>query len=445
MALSHHCEEAEVECLLKKAISLHAQAVTRSQAVEVYKQILRQQPSNAEAQHMLGALLIQLHGEEKYEEARSLVQSAINQRPACAKYRHSLGVIHRTCGRKREAVDAFERAIEKDPMNIQILCSLGQALRDVGRNMRAAEVWRSVTQLEPQHPTAHYRRATCLKSVEGRSEEALAALRQHQRLFPECEKTRFWIAAMSGDAAAMQAMPSELVAGLFDQYANNFDEHLVHQLQYRTPQLLLDAMLQLRGEKAHWQLAVDLGCGTGLMGPLLRSHVSVLEGVDLSTAMVEKARERGCYDRLAVAELVSYLSQHETGTTVLYDLLVAADVFVYIGDLEPVLKSAAEHSNLGAVFAFSCESSEHRLHVPHKDWVDASDQSSSQASDEVRISSYAITASGRYAHSIQYLETVSQKCGWRVLSCKSEIIRYNAGKPVQGHLCLMERVPQESE
>ena len=44
---------------------------------------------------------------------------------------------------------------------------------------------------------------------------------------------------MSGDAAAMQAMPADLVAGLFDQYAENFDEHLVKALQYRTPELLM--------------------------------------------------------------------------------------------------------------------------------------------------------------------------------------------------------------
>ena len=63
--------------------------------------------------------------------------------------------------------------------------------------------------------------------------------RQHQKLLPNDEKTRFWIAAMSGDAAAMQAMPADLVAGLFDQYADKFDNHLVHALQYRTPQLLM--------------------------------------------------------------------------------------------------------------------------------------------------------------------------------------------------------------
>lgn len=64
-------------------------------------------------------------------------------------------------------------------------------------------------------------------------------LRLHQKLFPDDAKTRFWIAAMSGDAAAVQAMPSDLVAGLFDQYAEKFDDHLVNALQYRTPQLLM--------------------------------------------------------------------------------------------------------------------------------------------------------------------------------------------------------------
>ncbi|GAX73246.1 hypothetical protein CEUSTIGMA_g700.t1 [Chlamydomonas eustigma] len=444
MALGREHDEEEADSLFNKASSLHCKGETRSQAEELYRQVLKIQPHHAEAQHILGALLIQLHGEKKYDEARALVQLAINQRPSCAKYRHSLGVIYHTCGKNKEAVDAFERANEKDPLNIQILSSLGQALRDVGRNMRAAEVWRSVSQLDPEHPTAHYRRATCLKSVEGRSEEALSALRQHQRLFPGCEKTRFWIAAMSGDAAAMQAMPSDLVAGLFDQYADNFDEHLVQQLQYKTPQLLLDAMLVLRGHTAHWDLAVDLGCGTGLMGPLLRSHVTILEGVDLSSAMVEKARERGCYDRLAVTELAEYLSQHTARKPLtLYNLLVAADVFVYIGDLAPVMQSAAEHSDQGAIFAFSCESLEHRLdNITTKNGsCTVHAPSSNQLHIEDTDRSYAITASGRYAHSEQYLQTVSQKCGWKVLLCKSEVIRYNSGKPVHGHLCLMERIP----
>ncbi len=172
------------------------------------------------------------------------------------------------------------------------------------------------------------------------------ARRQHQRLFPEDEQARFWISAMTGDVATMTAMPPDLVAGLFDQYASKFDEHLVNHLNYRTPQLLLDLLLKAMGSSnSHfWPRAVDLGCGTGLMGPLLRPHVQLLEGVDLSSAMVEKARERGCYDRLEVSDLVSHLENSDSGK---YDLLVAADVFVYIGDLKPVMETAAKNSNPG--------------------------------------------------------------------------------------------------
>ena len=61
-------------------------------------------------------------------------------------------------------------------------------------------------------------------------------------------------------------------------------------------------------QQPRWRRCVDLGCGTGLMGPLLRPHTGCLCGVDLSQGMVQKARERGCYDELDVGELVEYLS-----------------------------------------------------------------------------------------------------------------------------------------
>eukprot|EP00955_Chlamydomonas_euryale_P083020 363790-Chlamydomonas_euryale.AAC.27 len=117
------------------------------------------------------------------------------------------------------------------------------------------------------------------------------------------------------------------------------------------------------------------------MGLMLRPHVRMLEGCDLSKGMVNKASERGCYDKLEVADLVTHLEgsgtsvQHEqmggaddpgpssptaaatgagcsTGHASPYDLLVAADVFVYIGDLEAVMASAARHACRGYAHLF---------------------------------------------------------------------------------------------
>ena len=114
-------------------------------------------------------------------------------------------------------------------------------------------------------------------------------------------------------------MPVDMVRGLYEDYADKFDESL-KKLHYRTPELLRDLMLsflhsdqglaqQLPSAHAHttpatpatpaplasqseskewprWRRALDLGCGTGLSGIVLRPLVGVLEGVDLSAAMV---------------------------------------------------------------------------------------------------------------------------------------------------------------
>lgn len=64
------------------------------------------------------------------------------------------------------------------------------------------------------------------------------SFRRHLAIDPSHVASRFWLAALSGDSAGAAACPPEMVAGLFDQYAEKFDEHLVDVLQYRTPELL---------------------------------------------------------------------------------------------------------------------------------------------------------------------------------------------------------------
>lgn len=144
----------------------------------------------------------------------------------------------------------------------------------------------------------------------------------------------FWLAALT-PGPQVSCCPPEIVAKLFDGYADHFDENLTNKLHYRTPAMLMDTILQHSAQQSSLQQAppahqqhtddmfaatpaqqqqqqrfahcVDLGCGTGLMGPLLRPHTQRLAGVDLSQGMVAKAQERGCYDVLAVDELVQYL------------------------------------------------------------------------------------------------------------------------------------------
>eukprot|EP00955_Chlamydomonas_euryale_P083021 363790-Chlamydomonas_euryale.AAC.28 len=63
--------------------------------------------------------------------------------------------------------------------------------------------------------------------------------KQHLMLCPNDKGASFWVAVLSGDCSGMAAMPADMVARLFDGYADNFDAHLVEKLNYRTPQIIM--------------------------------------------------------------------------------------------------------------------------------------------------------------------------------------------------------------
>ncbi|KAG2495550.1 hypothetical protein HYH03_006493 [Edaphochlamys debaryana] len=491
--------DAGVEAKYEEASRLHSSGADLPRAEELYRAVLAAEPRHAHAMHQLGALLTQVYGKAKFEEAHRLVHGAVQLLPACAKFRNSLGVVCQSAGRWREAADAFERANEKDPMNVAVLMNLAKALKELGRDQRAAEVYGAVTKLQPDHPTAHYRRGAILRCLR-RNEEALAAFRQHLRLNAGHMASRFWVAAITGDAEAMAAAPPDMVAGLFDQYADHFDDHLVNKLQYRTPEALRDQLLasydtssssssavQQRADGGaaasksgsgqgptaqappRWRRCVDLGCGTGLMGPLLQPYTDQMEGVDLSAGMVDQAARRGCYSRLAVAELVAFLEQEAAATaaaaagtadpgsaapsgsgsrstTVPYDLLVAADVFVYIGDLAPVLRAAAKAAAPGALIAFSTEALEKAasgkvnrgLTQPQTGDGDACTSGSGSAEGAgSKEPGLRLQVTGRYAHTEGYLRDTGASAGWRLVSISQSVIRMNGGEPIWGHLCVM--------
>ena len=138
--------------------------------------------------------------------------------------------------------------------------------------------------------------------------------------------------ALMGRGETPGALPQAYVARLFDDYAWRFDKHLIKNLAYRAPALIADALTAVAPGR-RFASGLDLGCGTGLMGAPLRERVDRLAGVDLSAAMIAKARERGAYDALLVDDALAMLGREPPGS---FDLIVAADALVYVGDLAPL-------------------------------------------------------------------------------------------------------------
>ena len=157
--------------------------------------------------------------------------------------------------------------------------------------------------------------------------------------------------ARLGARAAPAAPPAAHVRELFDGYAARFEDALVGRLGYRAPERLCAAIDAVAGGR-RFRAGLDLGCGTGLMARALAGRVAVLDGVDLSPAMIEVARASGLYHALCADDLVAELDRRADGSL---DLVTAADVFCYLGDLTPAFAAVARVSAAGAVFAFSVE------------------------------------------------------------------------------------------
>jgi predicted TPR repeat methyltransferase len=160
-------------------------------------------------------------------------------------------------------------------------------------------------------------------------------------------------AALIARAEAIKAAPRSdagYVRHLFDQFAADYDIRMRRHLHYAAPEILLNlAQMVMPGRE---KLSIlDLGCGTGLAGEVFRPLAARLEGVDLSPAMIEKTRARGCYDHLMVADLETALAAPGPR----HDLIIAADTLVYLGDLAPVFRAAATRLAPEGFFLFTVE------------------------------------------------------------------------------------------
>jgi predicted TPR repeat methyltransferase len=144
------------------------------------------------------------------------------------------------------------------------------------------------------------------------------------------------------------------VRNLFDSYAWRYDEHLFGELDYRGPNLVRGAVGRRLDDRAGDLVVGDLGCGTGVCGPLFERLAGRLIGVDLSPEMLQRAWARDVYDELHERDLVAFLRHHPAR----FDLLIASDVLVYHGDLAPIFAAAAIALRKGGLFAFTVESSD---------------------------------------------------------------------------------------
>ncbi len=147
--------------------------------------------------------------------------------------------------------------------------------------------------------------------------------------------------------ALPRATPVAILKRQFDSVADIYDDTQLGELDYNGHMVVYDAFMEhvrpAVGDNGSDMRMLDLGCGTGLCGEMLRSGVGVLTGVDLSAEMLAIARARkgddgrAIYDHLVQAEARIYLQRHAPQA---FDMVVMANLLSYFGDLAPFFRGA---------------------------------------------------------------------------------------------------------
>jgi predicted TPR repeat methyltransferase len=232
------------------------------------------------------------------------------------------------------------------------------ALDQAGRGdfFGAADVLMQTLELAPGFATAWFALGA-IRDRLGDRDGAIAAFARARDADPEDYHGARLQLARLGAGDATPAMTETYVRRLFDQYAGRYDVALTERLHYRGPAILHDAVqstMRAAGRPMHFDSMLDLGCGTGLGGAVFRPLVERMVGVDLSAAMIAQATAKGFYDRLVSAELTEFLA-NEIAAGETYSLVIAADVFVYVNDLAPIVAAIARVLAPNGLLAFTVE------------------------------------------------------------------------------------------
>lgn len=400
----------EAEAQLRAARALQAQG-DMAGAERGYRAILARWPDEANAMNLLG-VVVRARG--AIAEALVLGEQALALDPGEGVFLANHGVTLAAAGRLAEAVRVLSAAASRRPGDAVTLRNLGQALSEMGDPEAALIPLEHALALDPEHPDpwlalAHVRHQ--LGDIDGAAEAAMATIERAGDAPGRAAQAAFLLSAL-GRTAVPDRAPAAYVRDLFDAFAVRFDDQLVARLQYRAPDLLAGLLGELGVPATGGLCVLDLGCGTGLSGVPLKSFAARLEGLDLSPGMLAEAAKRApLYDALHEADLLAWLP----GQAGRFDLIVAADVLCYLGDMRAPLEAIRAALAPGGIAAFSLEEG---------------------AADDP---AYALGAAMRYRHQAEAVQQLAEALAFETLALRRAVPRQEKGQDVAGLLFALRR------
>lgn len=397
---AHELAPAELVIVYQLGLANYSLGNTRL-AIDAFHKTISLDAEHWEAAYNLGTAYFSTG---RLDDAIEAYHMAARLNPQDADIHFNLGLTYKKAGKLEEAMQSYLCALEIAPDDAEVHYNLAMVYKGLDCKDEAITAFEIAIALNPDFGPAHGNLGV-LYLDRDRVDEAIACYERLIELNHNVTSARHILAALTGRTT--DAAPSSYVKDLFDSFSGHFDERLVLDLEYRTPWELKDLLLARQGEGATFDRLLDLGCGTGLVGQVFSEITRSMTGIDLSPKMIEKAREKEIYDHLAVDDVVGFLESDPTT----YDLIVASDVLIYVGEMESIVSLLPKRLTANGRILISTE------HLDGK--------------------GYTLRPSGRYAHAPSYIEAIAGENGLEILETRRTNIRKEKGQWIIGELFLM--------
>ncbi|MCH2209223.1 MAG: tetratricopeptide repeat protein [Lentisphaerales bacterium] len=403
-----------------------------------YQKLNRLHPS-AESENYLGLIAFY---RERYQSAVKHLLRAIEQDTENNDYKINLAMVYSFCDKSNEAILILKTVLNNDSQCIKALNVLGSIYAGEGSLASAEDVYKKALWVSPQNADLHnnlgniYKMSQNLDKAQRNYEKALSLSSQNantlynlgclhllkneklsaKEYFESCleidnnnESAKYLLSSLVGNSPSIA--PQAYISELFDEFAPTFEKSLIENLEYSVPeQLFTFFMDNVPQPMVDLDYMIDIGCGTGLGAKAFSSVTKHAIGIDLSASMLKLADAKNIFDQTYRTSISEFFQLNQ----IKFDLFLACDVFIYVGDLENIFSETYTSAKDKAYFLFSTELL-------------------------VEGEGFHLQASGRYAHSENYISVKADVSGWQVVEKKITNIRKEKGEWVKGMLFLLQK------
>lgn len=381
------------------------------EALPFYEKAIRLNALYWEAHYNLAHNLVKLN---RFDQAKAHYKEALKLNPQHINTYFQLGFLYTENQEHDDAIAMLTEGLRLDPSNKDAACYLGDCYLALGNTIEAIQAYKNVMPadagIQQNHESinlaslirAHHNLGI-LYLKENNKEQAIIHFKAAVNLDPNNATAQHMINALSGTSNPTEP-PKEYVKQLFDQYASYYDDHVKRRLKYNVPFLLRSAVGKSLPYHSRLKRILDLGCGTGLCGVYFRDLALDLVGVDISPKMIEHAKALNAYETVTESDIYDYL-QNITKT---FDIILAGDVLVYMGDLSWFFELSIQRLAPDGLLAFSVENTSTKP--------------------------YVLQSSGRFAHHKEYIQDLALQFNLNIQIQEEAILRYEEDKAIMGYI-----------